>query len=86
MILLKLVHVCITDAFRWLCACEDLSLYYSFPYTGPWDCSRLRLPGLVDSRHMQVARLSALCTGCLYPPRRHLWYSFMLEAESTPGP
>ena len=30
-------------------------------------------------------RLSTLCTGCLYP-RKCSWYSFLLEAESTPGP
>ena len=33
-----------------------------------------------------VARLSALRTGRLNPPRKCSWYSFLLEAESTPGP
>jgi len=32
-----------------------------------------------------VVRLSALGTGRLYP-RKYTWYSFLLEAESTPGP
>jgi len=32
-----------------------------------------------------VVRLSALRTGRLYP-RKYTWYSFPLEAESTPGP
>ena len=32
-----------------------------------------------------VVRLSALHTGRLYP-RKCSWYSFLLEAESTPGP
>jgi hypothetical protein len=31
-------------------------------------------------------RLSAIRTGRLYPPRKYSWYSFPLEAESTPGP
>jgi len=31
---------------------------------------------------MKVVRLSALCTG---HPRKYSWYSFLLEAESTPG-
>jgi len=31
-----------------------------------------------------VVRLSALLTGRLYPSK-YTWYSFMLEAESTPG-
>ena len=34
---------------------------------------------------MKVVRLSALRTGRLYP-RKYPWYSFLLEAESTPGP
>ena len=33
------------------------------------------------NRHMKVAQR----TGRLYP-RRYPWYSFLLEAESTPGP
>jgi hypothetical protein len=35
---------------------------------------------LQDNRHMKVVRLPA------FTPRNHLWYSFLLEAESTPGP
>jgi len=35
---------------------------------------------------MKVVRLSALGTGRIYPPRKYFWYSFLLEAESTPGP
>ena len=34
---------------------------------------------------MNAVRLSALHTGRLYL-RKHSWYSFLLEAESTPGP
>ena len=43
-------------------------------------CSRFQ-----DSRHMKVVRLSTLRTDRLYPPRKYSWYSFLLEAESTPG-
>jgi len=35
---------------------------------------------------MKLAKLSALRTGRLYPPRKYSCYSFLLEAESTPGP
>jgi len=33
-----------------------------------------------------VLRLSALRTGSLYPPKKYAWYSFLLEADLTPGP
>ena len=35
-------------------------------------------PRFKDNRHMKVVWLSA--------HRKYFWYSFMLEAESTPGP
>jgi len=34
---------------------------------------------------VKVVRLSASHTGCLYP-QECSWYSFLLGAESTPGP
>ena len=48
-----------------------------------------RVPGgwssqIHDNRHIKAIRLSALRTGRLYP-RKYLWYSFLSEAESTPG-
>ena len=39
-------------------------------WTGPWNSRRLRLPGLLDNRHMEVARLLALRTGRLYPQEK----------------
>jgi len=50
---------------------------------GFWEVEALRFP---DNRHMKVVRLSALVTGRLYlpPPRKHSWYSFLIEADSTP--
>jgi len=42
-------------------------------------------PRFQDNRHM-VVRLSALRIDRLYPPGKYSWYSFMIEAESTPGP
>jgi hypothetical protein len=52
----------------------------------PWGFQEVEAPRFQDNRHMKVARLSALRTGHLYPPRKYSWYSFLLEAESTPGP
>jgi hypothetical protein len=37
-------------------------------WTGPEGSKKLRLPDFQDNRHMNVARLSALHTGHLYPP------------------
>ena len=46
-----------------------------------------RVPGFQISRqHVKVVRLSALRTGHLTPPPGNSLYSFLLEAESTPGP
>ena len=36
-------------------------------WTGPEGSRRLRLLDFTDNLHMKVVRLSALCTGCLYP-------------------
>ena len=52
-------------------------------WTGPEGSRKLRLPDFVTTA--QDVRLSALRTGRLYP-RKCSWYSFLSEAESTPGP
>ena len=53
-----------------------------------WTCSqdsrRFRLPRFLDSRHTKVVRLSALLTDRLRPSGKGPWYSFLLQAESTP--
>jgi len=47
---------------------------------------RLKLPEFLDSRDMKVISLSTLCTGRLDSPRKYFWYTFLSEAELTPGP
>ena len=49
----------------------------------PWGFQEDKAPIFQDSRHMKVVRLSALRTGRFHP-RKYAWYSFLLEAESTP--
>jgi len=51
----------------------------------PGGFQEAEVPRFQDNRHMKVVRLSALSTGRLYL-RKYFWYSFLLEAESTPGP
>ena len=52
-----------------------------------WSCPegsrKLRLPDFVTTAQ-DGGRLSALRTGRLY--HRNSWYSYLLEAESTPEP
>jgi len=41
------------------------------PCTGldrPWGFPEVQAPRFPHNKHMKVVRLSALCTGCLYPP------------------
>jgi len=45
---------------------------------------KLRYPDFMTTAQ-DGGRLSALRTGRFYP-RKYSWYSFVLEAESTPGP
>ena len=54
-------------------------------WTDPEGSRKLRFPEFVTMAQ-DGGRLSALRTSRLYPPRKYSWYSFMLEAESTPGP
>ena len=39
-----------------------------------------------DNLHTDVLNLLALRPGHLFPPRKYSRYSFLLKAESTPGP
>ena len=53
-------------------------------WTGPEGSRKLRFPDFITTTQ-NGGRLSALRTGRLYP-RKYSWYSFLLEADSTPGP
>jgi hypothetical protein len=51
----------------------------------------LRVPGswgsqFQDSRHTKVVKVVSPTHWLHLPPRKYSWYSFLLEAESTPGP
>jgi hypothetical protein len=51
-----------------------------------WSLQKFEASGFKDSRYMNMVRLSAIRTGCLYLLENISWYSFLLEAESTLGP
>ena len=53
-------------------------------WRGPEGSRKLRSPDFVTTAQ-DGGELSALRTGRLYP-RKYFCYSFLLEAESTPGP
>jgi len=75
-------------AVLWVCFCSLLYRFKKNPFTGldrPIGFQEVETPRFQDNWHMKVVRLSALCTGHLYPPGNS-WYSFLLEAELTSGP
>jgi hypothetical protein len=66
----------------------NLLLKGSYLCTGhgdPEGCEMLRLPHFQTFGSQIAARVLALRDGRLYP-QEISWYSFVLEAESTPGP
>jgi hypothetical protein len=54
--------------------------------TGPQGFRRFRLPGFSDNRHMNVAKVVSLKLRLPLTLEEDPWYSFLLEAESVPGP
>jgi hypothetical protein len=67
---------------RYTCIACLVSFIPVHAWNGRYESRRLRLPELLDNRHMKVVRLSALHTGRLYT-REDTWNSFLLEADST---
>jgi hypothetical protein len=52
---------------------------------GPWGCETSRLQHFLDSRLTDGGEVVSLTLDAFYP-QEDSWYSFLLEAESTPGP
>jgi hypothetical protein len=49
------------------CQWELLPLINRVKKSNPWGFQEFEVSRSQDNRHMKVVRLSALCTGCLYP-------------------
>jgi hypothetical protein len=61
----------------------------SIPVTGrggPLGCERSRLPYFLDNRFTDGGEVVSLTRLLLFTPQEDSWYSFLLEAESTPRP
>jgi hypothetical protein len=53
---------------------------------GPYGCETLRLPHFLDSRPTDGREVVNLTYWLPFTPLEDTWYSFLLEAELTPGP
>jgi hypothetical protein len=53
---------------------------------GLWVCETLRLPHVLDTRLTDDGEVVSLTRRPPFTPQEDSWYSFLLEAESTPGP
>jgi hypothetical protein len=53
---------------------------------GPYGCETLRLPHYLDNRLTDDGKVFSLTHRPPFTPQENSWYSFLLEAESTPGP
>jgi hypothetical protein len=54
-------------------------------WSGPEDSRKLRLPDFMTTAQGGGTFVSRMHRPLL-PPKKFSWYSFLLEAESTPGP
>jgi hypothetical protein len=53
---------------------------------GPQGCETSRLPHFLDNRLTDGSEVVSLTHRFLFTSQEDSWYSFLLEAESTPGP
>jgi hypothetical protein len=53
---------------------------------GQWGCERPSLPHFLDSRLTDGGKFVSLTHRLPFTPQEDSWYSFLLGAESTPGP
>jgi hypothetical protein len=52
---------------------------------GPYVCEMSRLPHFLDNRLTDGGEVVSLTPPAALYPQENFWYSFLLEAESTPG-
>jgi len=54
-------------------------------WSGPEGSRKLRFPDFMTTAH-DGGKVVSLTHRLPLPPRKYTWYSFLLEAELTPGP
>jgi len=54
-------------------------------YCRPRGFQEVKAPRFQDNHHMKVVRFQPYAPAA-FTPRKYRWYSFLLEAEFTPGP
>ena len=55
-------------------------------WTGPEGSRKLRFPDYVTTAQNDGGKVVSFTHLPVFTPRKYSWYSFLLEAESTPGP
>jgi hypothetical protein len=55
-------------------------------HEGPYVCETSRLPHFLDNRLTDCGEVVSPTRRPPFTPQEDSWYSFLLEAESTPGP
>jgi hypothetical protein len=55
-------------------------------HEGPQGCEMSRLPHSLDNRLTDGGKVVSLTRQPPFTPQEDSWYSFLLEAELTPGP
>jgi hypothetical protein len=64
-------------------------IYKAVPVTGregPYCCETSRFQHFLDNRLTDGGKVVSLTRRPPFIPQEDSWYSFLLEAESTPGP
>jgi hypothetical protein len=70
-------------------ASSDAIYSKAIPVTGregPKGCETSKLPHLLGNRLTDGGKVVSLTRQPRFTPQESSWYSFLLEAESTPGP
>jgi len=75
---------CMLVCPTYIITCDKIKAIPVQPWTVPEGSRRLRLPDFNTVGTWKLQRPSY--TPAVFTLRRYFWYSFLLEAESTPGP